>query len=500
MAKKKPELPDSVPSEAPAQEPAFNPSQGMGPPGTGEMGMPGQGMEVTPQSQLDYTPPRKMPRFPGAANPNATVAAEDLVDTTPISEDYVPWGSYGMWGYYGFMNRNRPPFTYYTVREMLTDPRVIFGLWLIKGPIVNQSKYQVDCSRSDVAEYIQNTVRRFMQVGAARVLKALEWGYSASEVEYKYNSEDHLIHFDNIRDLDSLDCRPVTKDGSICGFLVRNIKPVRTSDQFAESLDYTGDFFKPGKTNPAYDGRRYVGFPKGLYHIHQRERNPWFGLSRLYGAHVPWWEQWSEDGYRAIRRLWYLKNSFDGGTLYHPPGQMATTNGPKANRDYAREMLEKRRAGGVLTLPNTTGPDGTGKAWEYVPPSGNPVPSGLLEYGNLLRDEVLEALGIPPEIISSGEGGGFGSSSGRQVPQMAFYSILMELVNWLLLDFDKQVLRYLVALNFGPVQYDLMALPFEDGGVQSHPNDPNAPANPLDPMNQQPSPEAAPSPPATPTA
>ena len=444
-------------------------------------------MDAAPPSELDYTPPKNAPRFPGAANPDVKVEADDLLHSTPISQDYVPWGTYGMWGYYGFLNRNRPPFTYYTVREMLCDPRVIFGLWLIKGPIISKSKFEVECSRSDVTDYINKNLKRFMQVAAGRVLKALEWGYSASEVEYRYNSEDHRIYFDNVRDLESLDCRPVTKQGSICGFLVRNIKPVRTADQFAESLDYSGDYFKPNKgTPPANDGRRYIGFPKGLYHLHQRDRNPWFGLSRLFGAHVPWWEQWSEDGYRAIRRLWYLKNSFDGGTLYHPPGQIATATGPKATRDYAREMLEKRRAGGVLTLPNTTGPDGTGKAWEYVPPSGNPVPAGLLEYGNLLKDEVLEALGIPPEIISSGGETGFGSSSGRQVPQMAFYSVLLELIQWLVLDFDKQVMRYLVGLNFGAdIQYEITAQPLEDGSsVQSDPNDPNAPNNPLDPNNQ----------------
>lgn len=446
--------------------------------------VPGQPM-AGPSSTLDYSP-EKLPAFPGSVNPDLGLKAEDLVDAVPITSDYAPHGAYGMWGYYWMLNRNRPPFSYWTVREMMTDPRVIFGLWLIKGPIISKAKFEIVCKRADVTDYLNAGLRRFMAVAASRVLKALEWGFSASEVECRYDPEDHLICFDNIRDLESLDCRPVTFNGNIVGFTVRNVHAASNQISYAESLDsaHTPDRVKP--SNDAHNNTRYVGFPKGLWHIHGRDKNPWFGLSRLFGAHVPWWEQWSEDGYRNIRRLWYLKNSFDGGVLYHPPGQIATTQGLKTNRDYAREMLEKRRAGGVLTLPNQPGPDGVGKMWEYVPPAGNPVPAGLLEYGSLLKDEVLEGLGIPPEIIQASGETGFGSSSGRQVPQMAFYSVLLELLQWLIYDFDRQVLRYLVTLNFGPVPYEIQVQPLDSEGVQSHPNDPFQHDNPLNPDNADP--------------
>lgn len=506
MAKKR----SSKPVEAPSAEMDFptdpqspeSPFSGSSQDSGSPFDQPGQGMgqEMGPapvQSSLDYEPPKNPAKFPGASNPNLDLQASELVDHPPVTEDYAPWGSYGMWGYYWFLNRNRPPFSYWTVREMMTDPRVIFGLWLIKGPIVSKAKFDVECQRADVKEFIEKNLRRFMAVAAGRVLKALEWGYSASEVEYRYNPEDHLIHFDNIRDLESLDCRPVTNHGTICGFIVRNAKPLMGTASFTESMDIhteasLGRIPSSKKSSNYENGQRYIGFPRGLFHIHGRDRNPWFGLSRLFGAHVPWWEQWSEDGYRAIRRLWYLKNSFDGGVLYHPPGQIGTATGPKATRDYAREMLEKRRAGGVLTLPNTPGPDGTGKAWEYIPPAGNPVPAGLLEYGDLLKDEVLEGLGIPPEIIQASGDSGFGSSSGRQVPQMAFYSVLLELVQWLVHDFDRQVLRYIVGLNFQEVQYEITAQPLDSEGVQSHPNDPNQKNNPLDPNNQPGQPEPVP--------
>lgn len=414
-------------------------------------------------------------RFPGTINPDADVDPEDLLDNTPDTAGYTPGAQYGLWSYLSY-NRNRPPFTFQTIREMLCDPRIVFGLWLLKGPILSGGEFDVETSNAQVAEFIKSNLRRFWYNSAARVLKALEWGFSASEIRYRYNEEDGAIHFDTVKDLDSLDCRPVTHEGNVCGFTVRSNTAMSgaTTDHYSKPwVDRLGS--KP----PIASGEQiYLGAPRALYHLHSRDRNPWFGLSRLFGVHVPWWEQWSEDGYRAIRRLWFAKNAFEGGVMYHPPGTIATKQGPKPARDYAREMIEKKRSGGVLTLPNTMGPDGSGRAWEYIPPQGNPVPAGLLEYGDLLRDEVLEGLGIPAEVIQSSGETGFGSASGRQVPQMAFYSVLLELKQWLALDFDLYCLRYLVHLNFGNVQYELIPLPL-DNTAEPPPEDPNNPDNPL---------------------
>jgi hypothetical protein len=141
-------------------------------------------MDAAPPSELDYTPPKNAPRFPGAANPDVKVEADDLLHSTPISQDYVPWGTYGMWGYYGFLNRNRPPFTYYTVREMLCDPRVIFGLWLIKGPIISKSKFEVECSRSDVTDYINKNLKRFLN----GVIRPRKWSIDTTPKTIEFTS------------------------------------------------------------------------------------------------------------------------------------------------------------------------------------------------------------------------------------------------------------------------------------------------------------------------
>lgn len=355
-------------------------------------------------------------------------SAKDLL-AGPITADYMPEARIS--GYLSM--RNRPHFSGLVVKEMLADPRIVFGLWLIKGPILANAKFSVDSDDETIRQFVIRQVNRFWRNSAVRALKSIEWGYSGGEVLYYL--EDGLTHFDVVKDVDSLDVRVVTRFGELQGLTLRNV--------------------------PAPNqGKRkiFLGGPKAFLHVTSRERNPWYGQSRLFGAHIPWWEQWSDGGYRDVRRLWFYKNAYEGGAIYHPPGITRTKEGVViSNKDLAREMIEKKRTGGTLTFPNITMGDQAGqRAWEYIPPQPNQIPAGLLEYGTSLRDEILEGMGIPPEVIESAGAEGFGSSSGRAIPQMAFYSTLQEIVQWLITDADNQIIRPLVQLNFGSARYEIV--------------------------------------------
>lgn len=366
---------------------------------------------------------------------------QELLGTKSASYDPMP-SAYGNFQYLGI---GRPPFTAAVISAMLTDPRVIYGLWLIKGPILSNAHVKVDCPNETVRQYVIDQINRFWTNSAVRALKAIEWGYASGEVIYR--EKDGLVQFDELRDFHSPDVRIVVKDGNAVGVELRNTRTKHS--------------------------RLFFGFPKTFLHTHWREKARYYGLSRLYGVHIPWWEIWSDGGYRDIRRLWYYKNSFEGGTMRHPPGQSRTEQEGvlKSNRDIARELIEKKRTGGVLTLPNTPAGDSGNYAWEYEPPQANVAPEGLLEYGETLRDEILEALGIPPEIVSSGGDQGFGSSTGRQVPQMAFYAILQELLQWLVTDLDDYILRPLVRIVFGEGADNYELLPFKLSEDLNEPND-----------------------------
>lgn len=354
---------------------------------------------------------------------------EELLAPSP-TQDYTPHAYYS-----GFqLLSQRPAFTASTVQQMMSDPRVVYGLMLLKGPILTNAHVKVNCADENIRQYNIKQINRFWLNSAVRVMKAVEWGYSGSEVMYR-EGDDGRIHFDTVKDFYPPDVRLVTRNGNHCGINVRNVL---------------------GSSSPVF-----LGFPKAMYHLHHRDRNPWYGLSRLHGAHVPWWEIWSDGGYRDIRRLWFYKNAYEGGVVRHPPGTTRDEQGnPIPCSLYAREIVQKKRTGGVLTLPNTLANDQGAFAWTFEPPTPLPVPEGLLEYGNILRDEILEALGIPPEIIASGGDQGFGSSTGRQVPQMAFYSILQELFQWLLNDFYDYVLHPLNKIVFGENLPEIELVPF----------------------------------------
>lgn len=346
----------------------------------------------------------------------------------PITAEYAPL-HYGMY-YLPSINRHRPRFAAVYIREMLADPRVAFGLWLIKGPILQNARFkiEIDEGHDDVREFLVKNVTRFWRTSASRALKAVEWGWSGSEVMFRMR--DEKIHFDTLKDIASPDTHVVTLDGQLVGMNVKNVPDPR-----------------------GHRRRIYIGVPKCLWHVHDRHHSAWYGRSRLFGAYPSWWEQWSEGGYRDIRRLWFHKNAYDGGKIYHPTGSVKrdTTGIAVPAKDYAREMIEQHRTGGVWAFPNTR--DAAGNfAWVHEPPQSNPPPDSIIPYGESLRDEVWEGMGIPPEVARAE---GTGAFAGRRVPQQAFYATLQELVQWLMFDFDQQVLRTLVLLNFGDVDYEI---------------------------------------------
>lgn len=341
-------------------------------------------------------------------------------------------------------NRQRPIFTQWTIREMIIDPRVMYGLGLIKGPLMSKAKFKVESDNEDVRQFVVDMINDFWQNGVGQALKAIEWGYSGSEVMYKQDEKTGRYTYCGLRDFESPSVKIVTKNGDRTGIIVDNFTTVKMT---------------PGKAV-------YLGGPKCFHHVHWRHINPWYGRSRLIGAHIPWNEIWSEGGFRDIRRMWFYKNAFDGGTMYHPMGSYRDQSGAlKTFQQLAQELIEKKRAGATMTLPSDTDSRGQRK-WQHEPAKGNTIPQGLFEYGDSLRIEILEAMGIPYEVIEASGNEGFGSSSGRAIPETAFYAVLQEELNWLIYDFIQQIARPMVQINAA-----LGLLPYDTFKVMSYPLD-----------------------------
>jgi hypothetical protein len=348
--------------------------------------------------------------------------------------EYVP-RHYGGRTWQGF--RRIPPFNLSTVEQMLTDPRIAFGLRLIKGPIRANAKFFIRTKNKSLREYLQENIGRFWMNASIRVLKSVEWGFSCSEVLYDVKDGD--LMYDDIKDINPPDVKCETLNGRLVKANIRSM---------SQGVD--GDM-RPTSIYP----------PNMLWNTQEIEYNPYYGRSRLYGAYIPWLEKWSEGGFRDIRRLFYFKYSYFGGILYFPPGSTVLNDDGSGNgrivdnMDLARELLEKMRTGATLTLPNRVEADGT-KAWEYVPAASLGEPAGLVDYGDSLSDEEWEGMGIPPEVARAE---GTGAYAGRLIPMQAYYSILQETLDAVMRDADQWVFNPLAVATFGEQEgndYDII--------------------------------------------
>lgn len=333
----------------------------------------------------------------------------------PKTADYEPpdtsWMAYAL-------HPNRPFFHVYYLDAMLTDARVVFGLKLIRGPILSNARFYIDTKNVQVKEFLARQINRFWRTSAAVSLRCLDYGYLGCEV--LYHGKDNRLQFDKLKFLHPHTTRVVTRKGEMVGMEVSRC---------------------------GSSGKVYLARPKCFWTVHQRDQHPWYGRSMLRGAFMAWHEVWSSHGYRDQRRLWFYKNAYAGPRIGYPPGSSPSDiegMPPKPNRLIAQEILDKMVSGSGCVYP-------TGGAWEFEDAKPISIPEGLLEYGDQLRDEIWEGMGVPPEVARAE---GTGAYAGRRIPQQAFYSVLQEIVQDLVTDLDDQILRPLVVMNFGSAGLD----------------------------------------------
>lgn len=309
---------------------------------------------------------------------------------------------------------NRPFFTLQVIDAMLTDPRVVFGLKLIRGPILSNSRFLINAKDALLKDFLIQQVNRFWRTSASLAMRSMDYGYLGCEVLYR--AYDNRLQFDKLKFLHPHTTRVCTRKGEFMG-----IEVTRVGDQL---------------------GTLYIGRPKCFWTVHSRDQHSWYGRSLLRGAFLAWNEIWCDHGYRDQRRLWFYKNAYAGPRIGYPAGSAPPEvlgDSPKPYRIIAQEILDKAQAGSGIVYP-------MGGEWEFEDARPISIPEGLLEYGDQLRDEIWEGMGIPPEVARAE---GTGAFAGRRIPQQAFYSVLQEVVQELVTDLDEQILRPLVHMNFG---------------------------------------------------
>ena len=318
-----------------------------------------------------------------------------------------------------YFHPNRPLFTLWHVDAMLTDARVRFGLDLLRGPILHNSHFLVHCKNIKVKEFINRQLMRFWKTSAPIALRCMDYGFLGCEVIYR--DIEGKVQFDKLKFLHPHNTRVVTNKGEYQGIEVSRVGNIEDSV--------------------------YLGRPKCFWTIHARDSHIWYGRSRLRGAFLAWHEIWSDHGYRDQRRMWFYKNAYAGPKVGYPPGATPSEipgNPPLDHREIAQEIVDKMVSGTGITYP-VLGQSPQG-GWVIEDAKPISIPEGLLEYGDQLRDEIWEGMGIPPEVARAE---GTGAFAGRRVPQQAFYSVLQEIMQDILSDLDEQIIGPLVRMNFG---------------------------------------------------
>lgn len=338
---------------------------------------------------------------------------------------YKPWGR----GYPLMWADRDKVFSWGDVERMKRDPQVVMGLRILFAPIAG-AKARVLADNPRLELFVAKQFERIWQKSLAKIIKFFEYGHAAGEITYTCPSDlryrrggAHLFEFEQFHDVHPLDVRPLREGtrGPIVGIRVRNVPDESQVD---------------------------LGPPNSFWIANEPEYGQMYGNSRLKGAYEPWMEKRGRHGAIDIRRLWFIKNAYNSGTIRHPPGKTEISDGVyMSNQDVARQLLETLETGGVLVMPNTRDDDGN-YLWNYEPPSINgTLITDLLEYPKGLDREILIGMGIPPELVDAATvGSGY---SGRAIPAQVFFSSLDQVVDAIVNAIIEQILRPLVEINFG---------------------------------------------------
>lgn len=365
-------------------------------------------------------------------------------DYTPEYESPLAVGDFS---YYNHINPNRPRFRYRYIPLMMRDPRIQFGLAALKGRILQRVTFSIDTYDSQAGDIIDKSLNRFWENGASTTLEdMMVYGFSGSEVMYYQDENTGDWCYDKLKYIAPTDCKPVSRSGQLIGMNVYyNNLHINNHDP------------------------QFIPNPKTLWAVHRPQYNKWFGQTRLYGCFEPWWEKWCYRGARDSRALWFYRSSHQGLRIGYPQGASPVeygstgTNAIKKipNRQIAMEMADRSQQGGSIIYP--VAPAESGNQWEFEDAKSLTVPEGLSVYMDDLDRELLEGLGVPPEVLTSD---GEGAYAGRQVPNEAFISVLEDPAKWLKNCFCEGVCDPLIYLALGRrVRYDVKV----EGLVESLP-------------------------------
>jgi len=326
-----------------------------------------------------------------------------------------------------------PMFTLRQVELMRRDSTIKLGENILKSPLMHV-KYEVT-GRPDVAQFASKQMMSAWDLVVPKILSALWYKVACGESLYKKNSSTGMMEIAGIKDFHPSDCDFLEIDKKLVGIRVRDRNANAPRDK---------------------DGFHDLYGMKSFTYIHKQQFGSRDGVSELEGAYHPWLIKYGRDGALAERSLWFHKNSYHSGIIFHPPGDYQWTKpdgslGLIPYRDIARQAVERAATGAVWAFPQAFDEKGN-RLWEYAEPKINGDGSPMINYVEQLNTEMLRGMGIPDDIIS--QTSGTGSYAGRSIPFQAFLNSQNDTVRAIFQAIVKQMVAYLCWWNFGSMDFE----------------------------------------------
>lgn len=391
------------------------------------------------------------------------ITVRDLLEIK--APDYQP-----PMGWRGSMDEvGLPPFGLKQINMMLRDSQVKLGASIKTAPLLHIKKNV--SGRPDVAEF----ANRMMDVAWDKIVPKMTDACFRKVFlgQPRYKRVGKLMELDGlVNSYYPADCEFVEVKGKLAGFRVK-IRQNKTETKSPAQVDMFG--------------------MKSLIYIHGQSYGGREGTSELEGAYSPWLEKaFGLDSAIAKRRLWFHKNSFHSGIIFHPPGEYQFMSGSEVKlipyRDIARQAIERAESGSVWAFPQVFDEKGN-KLWEYVPGQVNGTGQPMIDYVEQLNTEILRGMGIPDDIIS--QNSGTGSYAGRSIPFQAFLNSQNDTIKAMFDAILEQIIKPLCWWNFQSMDVSFTdiecdrdrLLPMDgEGGPMAGPGGPPGQEMPIDPQ------------------
>jgi len=340
--------------------------------------------------------------------------------------------------------RDLPVFDFRMMRRMLCDSTVRLGLAMRMAPLMQaEFAYKegeewtqgIKADNPDVAEWILEQLHRFWKHELHKMLRAQVWGWSAAEMIYRL--VDGKVEIDRSLHRHSADVFALHRDGEVGGVKFTRIGRV---------------------------GTVRLKFPECYWHAFQTENESPYGESILWGAYTAWCDKQLEGGATDVRRLFMHKDAFGGAKMGYPEGNTDIGTGdPVPNRDIARQIVEQRLAGSVLTYPSTRDINGN-EMWPFEEATIASNPQHILQYPKDLDVEILRGLEIPDDVLTSEASGAW---QGKQVPMQAFFTNLDRWLASIIEVLTTQIFEPLVLLNWGKAEeFEITTKPLAEQAME----------------------------------